>query len=98
MAASLDNVVQAAYTLAKWDRVVFNKEFFPKPQHLGIYAAEYLTCNPEHCVGLHADSVSSIIVSVALTPPDQYPGGEFHLQSRDKPFKVLVRGAVVSLI
>jgi hypothetical protein len=89
VASSSFRAVTAAHHYAEWD--------VPKPNLLGMRCAEYLSYHKKGRLGTHDDSGSLMTLSVALSNPDDYEGGYFHLERKDALFKVPRLSGIVFL-
>jgi hypothetical protein len=90
VAATIYNVVDAAYEEANWEEMGF-----PSPYELGLRTTEYLSYKQSGSLGLHEDGGSVFSVSVALSEEEDYSGGYFQLKTGDALFRVPRRSAVV---
>ena len=89
IASTLYRMIDMAYQKAVWDQYRDDNDelVFPPPYSCGIRTAEFLEYNSTEYLGLHKDGGSSLTISIALSEPDAYEGGYFHLSSGEAKFK-----------
>lgn len=101
---SIYTAMTLAYEYAEWGegstfatgkRMFIGGSGFPTPTRLGLRTAEYLEYHTTGRLGQHADAESVFTISIAMTDPEDYQGGEFQLQSDAVRFKVPRLSAVV---
>eukprot|EP00549_Striatella_unipunctata_P019518 CAMPEP_0118678920 /NCGR_PEP_ID=MMETSP0800-20121206/3493_1 /TAXON_ID=210618 ORGANISM="Striatella unipunctata, Strain CCMP2910" /NCGR_SAMPLE_ID=MMETSP0800 /ASSEMBLY_ACC=CAM_ASM_000638 /LENGTH=353 /DNA_ID=CAMNT_0006574843 /DNA_START=57 /DNA_END=1118 /DNA_ORIENTATION=- len=68
-------------------RTAFQNRTHPPPEFLGIRTLEHLDYSKSGHLGLHIDAESCYTISMILSDPSSYEGGEFRLQSGDELYK-----------